>query len=154
MNYQELFTKSMDAINKILGLTPNPELSEMEQLAIIESMSPLEKSIEQQSSEMAELKSTISKLEESLNQTKTGIVSEEKINELVSSQIKASLDGIKKEVSNEFAQLSTTIQTNLKGLVTTSVAEDTTPPPPPPSIKSITKKTPFGNVEFKATPKP
>lgn len=152
MNYQELFTKSMNAINKILGLTPNQELSELEQLAVIESMEPLEKSIEKQSSEIEELKSTISKLEESVKQTNSGIVSEEKINELVSNQIKASLDGIKKEVSNEFAQLSNTIQTNLKGIVAANIPEETSTTEKT-VVKSIVKKTPFGTVEFKATPK-
>lgn len=149
MNYKGLFAKAM----KLLGVEINPELSELEQLDIVEKMQPLATSIESQNKEMSDLKNLVSDLSKAVEGLQKNNATEEVVNNSIDAKIKIVASNIKQELASEFSALKTNIESNLKPVVATAVVSEVETgavkeKPDVPEIKVIQRKAPFGNVSF------
>jgi multidrug efflux pump subunit AcrB len=149
MNYKDLFAKAM----KLLGVEVDPELSELEQLDIVEKMQPLATSIESQNKEMSDLKNLVSDLSKAVEGLQKNNMTEEVVNNSIDAKIKIVASNIKQELASEFSALKTNIESNLKPAVSTAVVSEVetgsgNDKKDPIEIKVIQRKTPFGNVSF------
>lgn len=151
MNYKDLFSKAM----KLLGADINPELSELEQLDIVEKMQPLATTIESQNKEMSDLKTLVSDLSKAFELSEKNKLTEEVVNATIDAKVKNISSDISKQLSGEFATLKSSMEASLKPSVSTAVisevetgAEAGKDKSDAPEIKVIQRKAPFGNVSF------
>ena len=94
MNYKDLFSKAM----KLLGVDINPELSELEQLDIVEKMQPLATTIESQNKEMSDLKTLVSDLSKAFELSEKNKLTEEVVNASIDAKVKNISSDISKQL--------------------------------------------------------
>lgn len=151
MNYQGLYIKAM----KLLGVEVNPELSELEQLDIVEKMQPLATSIEAQNLAMSELKEMVTKLSTAFEVSEKNKLTEEVVNASIDAKFKTVSTEIKKELAAEFSTLKTTVEANLKGTVSTEVVSEVvtgSKEPEKPEVKVLERKTTWGGGQTQFIP--
>lgn len=97
MNYKDLFSKAM----KLLGVDINPELSELEQLDIVEKMQPLATTIESQNKEMSDLKTLVSDLSKAFELSEKNKLTEEVVNASIDAKVKNISSDISKQLDRK-----------------------------------------------------